>query len=98
VVPGRKVRTAFFNVEQTKIELIESYDSEGLNGQFIDNNYVSFHDRVFESKNRFYCTPETETKNLQLLDEQSCKDAVGMFNNFLYPELAFDALSEICEN
>jgi methylmalonyl-CoA/ethylmalonyl-CoA epimerase len=98
VVPGRKVRIAFFKIAHIKIELIESSDTDGFIGQFIDKDDDGIQNRVFALKNRVYSNLVTETTKLQLIDEQSCKDAIRLYINFLHPELTFDALTELCEN
>ena len=41
-VPDQKVKTAFFMVGQTKIELLESTDSEGPIGKFIEKKGRAF--------------------------------------------------------
>ena len=42
-VADQKVKTAFFQVGETKIELLESTDPEGPIGKFIENKGEGFH-------------------------------------------------------
>ena len=46
-VPDQKVRTAFFMVGQTKIELLESTDPEGPIGKFIEKKGEGIHHIAF---------------------------------------------------
>ena len=46
-VPDQKVRTAFFQVGQTKIELLESTDPEGPVGKFIAKKGPGVHHIAF---------------------------------------------------
>ena len=46
-VPDQKVRTAFFMVGQTKIELLESTDPEGPVGRFIEKRGEGIHHIAF---------------------------------------------------
>ena len=46
-VIDQKVRTAFFKVGETKIELLESTDSEGAIGKFIEKRGEGIHHLAF---------------------------------------------------
>ena len=50
-VPEQKVRTAFFMVGQTKIELLESTDPEGPIGKFIEKRGEGIHHIAFSVEN-----------------------------------------------
>ena len=49
-VPEQKVKTAFFMVGQTKIELLESTDPEGPIGKFIEKKGEGIHHLAFATK------------------------------------------------
>ena len=53
-VKDQKVKTAFFKIGQTKIELLESTDPEGPIGRFIANRGEGVHHIAFNVKNREY--------------------------------------------
>ena len=50
-VDDQKVRTAFFQIGQTKIELLESTDAEGPIGMFIEKRGEGIHHIAFAAKN-----------------------------------------------
>lgn len=50
-VKDQKVKTAFFMVGQTKIELLESTDQEGPIGKFIENKGPGIHHLAFAVDN-----------------------------------------------
>ena len=49
-VPDQKVRTAFFRIGETKIELLESTDPEGPISKFIDKRGEGLHHIAFAVK------------------------------------------------
>ena len=50
-VPDQKVKTAFFMVGQTKIELLETTDPEGPIGKFIEKKGPGIHHLAFATQN-----------------------------------------------
>ncbi len=57
-IKDQKVRTAFFMVGQTKIELLESTDPEGPIAKFIEKRGAGIHHIAFAVKS-YRCTIET---------------------------------------
>lgn len=97
-VADQRVRTAFFMVGQTKIELLESTDPEGPIGKFIEKKGEGIHHIAFAVKDIDQALAETEAKGIQLIDKQSRKGAEGMNIGFLHPKSTFGVLTELCEN
>ncbi len=97
-VKDQKVRTAFFKVGQTKIELLESTDSEGPIGKFIQKNGEGMHHIAFAVKNIEQALDEAESKGIRLIDRKSRKGAEGLDIAFLHPKSTFGVLTEFCEN
>ena len=97
-VPEQKVKTAFFMVGQTKIELLESTDPEGPIGKFIEKKGEGIHHIAFAVKDIENALAETEAKGIQLIDKQPRKGAEGMSIGFLHPKSTFGVLTELCEN
>jgi methylmalonyl-CoA/ethylmalonyl-CoA epimerase len=95
-VKEQKVKTAFFMVGQTKIELLESTDPEGPIGKFIEKKGPGIHhlayavDRVDESLD------ELKKKNVRLIDKKGRKGAEGLNIGFLHPKSTGGVLTEIC--
>ena len=96
-VKDQKVRTAFFMVGQTKIELLESTDPEGPVGKFIDKNGEGLHHIALAVENIEDCLRETEEKGIRLIDKIPRKGAEGLDIAFLHPKSTFGVLTELCE-
>ncbi len=97
-VPDQRVRTAFFMIGQTKIELLESTDPEGPIGTFLEKKGEGIHHIAFAVKDIENALAETEANGIRLIDKQSRKGAEGMNIGFLHPKSTFGVLTEFCEN
>lgn len=97
-VTDQKVKTAFFMVGQTKIELLESTDPEGPIGKFIEKKGEGIHHLAFAVKNLENVLDETAAKGVQLIDKQPRKGAEGMHIAFLHPKSTYGVLTEFCED
>lgn len=99
-VADQKVRTAFFKVGQTKIELLEGTAPESAISKFIENNggrggiqHMAFAiaDGVQNGLN------EMEAKGCRLIDKAPRKGAEGLNIAFLHPKSTCGTLIELCE-
>ncbi len=97
-VAEQKVKTAFFMVGQTKIELLESTDPEGPVGKFIEKKGEGVHHIAFAVEKLEEVLEETALKGVQLIDKQPRKGAEGMHIAFLHPKSTFGVLTEFCED
>jgi methylmalonyl-CoA/ethylmalonyl-CoA epimerase len=97
-VEDQKVKTAFFKVGQTKIELLESTDPEGPVGKFIEKKGEGIHHLAFAVKNIEQALEEVENKGIKLIDHKPRKGAEGLDIGFLHPKSSFGVLTEFCEN
>lgn len=95
-VPDQKVKTAFFMIGQTKIELLEPTDPESTVAKFIEKRGVGVHHIAYAVENIDEALQEAETKGLQLLDKKGRKGADGMTIGFLHPKSTEGVLSEFC--
>lgn len=96
-IKDQKVRTAFFKVGQTKIELLESTEPNGPISKFIEKRGEGVHHLAFAVKNIEAALTETEKKGIQLIDRQPRKGAEGLEIAFLHPKSTFGLLTELCE-
>lgn len=96
-VKDQKVKTAFFMVGQTKIELLESTDPEGPIGKFIEKKGEGIHHIAFAVDGIESSLKEMELKNIQLIDKVSRKGAEGLDIAFLHPKSTLGVLTELCE-
>ena len=97
-VKDQKVRTAFFKVGETKIELLESTEADGPVGKFIDKRGQGVHHIAFAMNNTDQALKEAEAKGVQLIDKTSRKGAEGLKIGFLHPKSTFGVLTEFCSH
>jgi methylmalonyl-CoA/ethylmalonyl-CoA epimerase len=95
-VKDQKVKTAFFMVGETKIELLESTDPEGPVGKFIEKKGQGIHHLAFAVNDVNQSLAELEEKGVRLIDKQGRKGAEGLNIGFLHPKSTFGVLTEIC--
>jgi len=95
-VKDQKVKTAFFMVGQTKIELLESTDPEGPVGKFIEKKGVGLHHLAFAMEDVGEALKEAENKDVRLIDKVPRKGAEGLSIGFLHPKSTNGVLMEFC--
>ncbi|HRY97823.1 MAG TPA: methylmalonyl-CoA epimerase [Bacteroidales bacterium] len=95
-VVDQKVKTAFFMVGQTKIELLESTDPEGPIGKFITNRGPGIHHIAFAMPDVGQALAAAREKGVRLIDEKPRKGAEGLHIGFLHPKSTFGVLTEFC--
>lgn len=96
-VADQKVKTAFFMVGQTKIELLESTSEEGPIAKFIEKKGEGIHHLAFAVTNLADTLKDVEAKGVQLIDKQPRKGAEGLNIAFLHPKSTGSVLTELCE-
>ncbi|AFH49143.1 Lactoylglutathione lyase [Ignavibacterium album JCM 16511] len=96
-VADQKVRTAFFMLGQTKIELLESTSPDGPIGRFIENKGEGIHHIAFAVTGLKEKLEEVKSKGVRLVDEHPRKGAEGLNIAFLHPKSTFGVLTEFCE-
>lgn len=97
-VKDQKVKTAFFMLGQTKIELLESTDPEGPIGKFIEKKGEGVHHLAFAVNGIENALAELAQKGVQLVDQNPRKGAEGLDIAFLHPKSTGGVLTELCEN
>jgi len=96
-VADQKVKTAFFMIGQTKIELLESTAPDGPIGKFIEKKGQGIHHLAFAVKGLQNSLDEIKSKNVILIDEKGRIGAEGLNIAFLHPKSTFGVLTELCE-
>ncbi|HBC77152.1 MAG TPA: methylmalonyl-CoA epimerase [Bacteroidales bacterium] len=97
-VKDQKVRTAFFMVGQTKIELLESTDPEGPISKFIENRGPGIHHIAFAVDYLDAELKHAEKEGVKLIDKNPRKGAEGLDIAFLHPRSTGGVLIELCEH
>ena len=96
-VADQKVKTAFFLVGQTKIELLESTSPDGPIGKFIEKKGEGIHHIAFAVEGLQKSLEELKSKQIILIHEEGRKGAEGLNIAFLHPKSTFGVLTELCE-
>ena len=98
-VADQKVKTAFFKVGQTKIELLEPTCPESTIAKFIEKNggRGGIHHVAFNVENVEEALKEAQAAGLQLIDLQPRKGAENLMIAFLHPKSTCGVLTELCE-
>ena len=97
-VADQKVRTAFFKVGETKIELLESTDPEGPIGKFLEKKGEGIHHLAFAVDDIDQALAETEAKGVRLIDQTPRMGAEGLRIGFLHPRNTMGVLTEFCSS
>jgi len=95
-VRDQQVRTAFFRVGDTKIELLESIDPEGPVGRYIEKKGPGMHHMAFAVEDVADALEQASRKGARLIDREPRKGAEGLQIGFLHPASTFGVLTEFC--
>lgn len=96
-VEDQKVKTAFFQVGQTKIELLEATSAESPVAKFIEKRGEGIHHVAFAVENIRISLAEVEKKGVMLIDKQPRPGAEGLEIAFLHPKSTGGVLTELCQ-
>lgn len=95
-VRDQKVKTAFFQVGQTKVELLESTDPEGPIGKFIEKRGPGMHHIAFAVDDVAESLQTVAEKGVRLIDQTPRKGAENLNIGFLHPKSTLGVLTEFC--
>lgn len=96
LVEDQFVKTAFFLIGQTKIELLESTAPEGPIASFIEKKGEGIHHIAFAVDNATDALHNAKTNGFRLIDKVSRKGSEGMDIGFLNPRSTSGILVELC--
>lgn len=97
-VADQKVKTAFFKVGETKIELLQSTDPEGPIGKFIEKKGEGIHHIALAVDKLEEKLEQANTLGIKLIDTKPRKGAEGLDIAFLHPKSTNGVLIELCED
>lgn len=95
-VKDQFVRTAFFILGETKIELLEATDPESPISSFVDKNGVGVHHIAFAVKDVDSALSAAKDDGFKLIDRTARKGAENMNIGFLHPRSTQGMLIEFC--
>lgn len=97
-VADQKVKTAFFMVGQTKIELLEPTSEDSAVAKHIEKRGEGIHHIAFAVNSVAEALAEVEANGVQLIDKAPRKGAEGLNIAFLHPKSTCSVLTEFCED
>ena len=96
LVEGEKVNTAFFKTGESKIELLESTDPDGVIAKFIDRKGEGLHHIAFDVDDIHAEMERLKKEGFVLLNETPKQGADNKLVCFLHPKGTHGVLVELC--
>lgn len=97
-VPSQKVRTAFFKVGQTYLELLEPTAPDSPVAKFLEKNGEGVHHVAFHTGDVQAALDRAGGKGVRLLHEKPVPGAHSKLVGFLHPKSTHGVLTEFCMN
>lgn len=97
-VADQKVKTAFFKVGQTKLELLEPTAEDSTIASFLEKKGPGVHHVAFAVDDVNVALQEAEANGVRLIDKQGRGGAEGLSIGFLHPKSTGGVLTELCED
>jgi len=97
-VESEKVNTAFFQKGETKIELLESTDSNGVIAKFIERKGEGLHHIAFDVADIYAEMKRLQDEGFILLNPEPKKGADNKLVCFLHPKGTNGVLIELCQS
>lgn len=95
-VPSQKVRTAFFKIGQSKIELLEAMSEDSAIAKFIEKKGEGVQHVAFAVEDLPASLAEAEESGFQLIDKAPRGGAEGLQIAFMHPKSTLGVLTELC--
>lgn len=95
-VADQKVKTAFFKIGQTKIELLEPTSEDSTIAKFIEKKGEGIHHIAFAVKDVQSAIDEAQAKGIRAIDTAPRGGAEGLRIAFLHPKSTNGVLTELC--
>ena len=97
-VESEKVNTAFFQKSETKIELLESIEVNGVISRFIEKKGEGIHHIAFEVADIREEIDRLKKEGFVVLNETPQKGADNKLVCFLHPKSSNGVLVELCQS
>lgn len=95
-VAEQKVRTAFFKIGQSKIELLEAMSDDSAIAKFIEKKGEGVQHIAFAVEDLPASLAEAEQSGFQLIDKAPRNGAEGLKIAFMHPKSTLGVLTELC--
>ncbi|MFA7272427.1 MAG: methylmalonyl-CoA epimerase [Crocinitomicaceae bacterium] len=97
IVESEAVRTAFFQLGDSKIELLEASDPNSAIARFLDKRGAGFHHVAFDVEDIEMEIARLRGMGFQLIHEQAKSGADNKRIAFLHPKSTDGLLVELCQ-
>ena len=98
MVESENVNTAFFKTGETKIELLESTDANGVISKFIEKKGEGLHHIAFDVENIEAEMERLKNEGFVLLNDKPKQGADNKLVCFLHPKNTNGVLIELCQD
>lgn len=96
-VESQKVKTAFYPIDKSEVELLEPTDPESPVSKFIEKKGKGIHHVAFRVEDIEAALTELKDKGVTLIDETPRIGAGGARIAFIHPRATGGVLVELCE-
>ena len=97
VIEEQKVKTGFFPIADSELELLESTQPDGPVAKFIEARGQGVQHIAFRVENLDEALAELKEKGVRLIDQEPRKGAGGARIAFIHPKETSGVLVELCE-
>ena len=96
-VAEQKVRVAFLQVGESRIELLEPTSPDSPVAKFLEKNGEGIHHMAYEVEDITAALARMKEQGVRLIDESPRNGAHGSLIAFLHPKATGGVLTEICQ-
>lgn len=96
-VAEQQVRVAFFEVGESKIELLEPTTAESPIAKFLEKNGPGIHHVAYEVENIDTAITKLESEGARMIDTAPRLGAHGVRIAFIHPKSSNGVLTELCQ-
>ena len=97
IIEEQKVKTGFFPITDSELELLESTEPDGPVAKFIEARGQGVQHIAFRVENLDEALAELKEKGVRLIDQEPRKGAGGARIVFIHPKETSGVLVELCE-
>jgi len=98
IVESEQVKTSFFKIGESKIELLQGLSKDDTISKFIEKRGEGIHHIAFEVQDIEKKMAELKEQGFRLLNDQPKPGADNKMIAFVYPKSANGVLIELCQN
>jgi len=98
IVESEQVKTSFFKVGNSKIELLQGLNEDNAITKFIEKRGEGIHHIAFEVEDIVKKMAELKAKGFQLINNEPKKGADNKMIAFLHPKSTKGVLIELCQD